>query len=700
MMSARTLLVELLTEELPPRALPRLGETFAARVVEGLQAKGLLETEASACSYATPRRLAVTVSRVRAEGEAREVTEKLMPVAVALDADGRPTPALLKKMAARGIAAEAVAGFERRFDGKAEALFHTARVPGARLHEVLAGIVADAVKALPIPKLMRWGAGDATFVRPVHKLTMLHGAEVVPGRVLDLDAGRTTRGHRFMSRGDIDIATADAYEATLLAEGKVIPRFDQRRADIERQLLAEAGRQGALLGASAADYADLLDEVAALVEHPTVYVGEFEAEFLVVPQECLILTMRANQKYFPLFDGEGRLLNRFLIVSNMRLADPRNIIAGNARVVRPRLADARFFYEQDRKQTLESRLPRLAPVVYHNRLGSVLKRVERLQALAATIAGRLGADVDAARRAALLAKADLVSDMVGEFPELQGVMGRYYALHDGESAVVADAIRAHYQPRFAGDALPAGEVAAAVALADKLDALAGFFGIGLQPTGDKDPFALRRAALGVLRILMETPLALELPWLLETATGGFAAGVLEVRDSGTQLQDFLFERLRNLLRERGHEAATVDAVLALRPARIDLVPARLAAVQAFQALPEAEALAAANKRIVNILKKSGDVEGEPQAALFVEPAERELFDRVGEVASVAVAHVAGERYAEALRLLADLRAPVDRFFDEVMVMAQDEAIRRNRLALLSRLAGLMNQVADLSRLSV
>lgn len=699
MMSACTLLVELLTEELPPRALPRLGEAFAAGVAEGLQAKGLVHGDAVYCSFATPRRLAVTVERVLAEGESREVTEKLMPVSVALDADGRPTPALLKKMEARGIGVDAIAGFERRLDGKADALFHTARVPGVRLADVLAEVVQGAVKALPIPKLMRWGDGDATFVRPVHKLTMLHGADIVPGRVLDLEAGRTTRGHRFMSRGDIEVATADAYEPTLRAEGKVIPRFDERRADIERQLLAEAGRQGALLGASVADYADLLDEVTALVEHPTVYVGEFEAEFLAVPQECLILTMRANQKYFPLFDGEGRLLNRFLIVSNMRVADPHNIVAGNARVVRPRLSDARFFFEQDQKQTLEARLPRLAPVVYHNRLGSVLQRVERLENLAAAIAGRLGADVAAARRAARLAKADLVTDMVGEFPELQGVMGRYYALADGESVVVADAIRAHYQPRFAGDALPSGEVAAAVALADKLDALVGFFGIGMVPTGDRDPFALRRAALGVLRILMETPLALELPWLLDTAVAGFAPGVLDAGDFRIQLQDFLFERLRNLLRERAYEGPAIEAVLALRPARVDLVPARLAAVQAFQSLPEAEALAAANKRIVNILKKNGDEGGQPQAALFAEAAERELFERLGEVAPLARAHVAAERYTEALCELAGLRAPVDRFFDEVMVMAQDADIRRNRLALLSGLAALMNQVADLSRLS-
>jgi len=696
-MSNATLLIELLTEELPPKALPRLGETFAGKIAEGLKARGLVAADAAHRSFASPRRLAVTVAAVLAEAAAKEVTEKLMPVAVALDAEGKPTPALLKKMEAKGIPADALAGFERRMDGKAEALFHTALVPGARLADVLAGIVQEAVKALPIPKVMRWGDGDATFVRPVHKLTMVHGADVVPGVVLDLNAGRTTRGHRFMSRGEIDIATAEAYEPTLLAEGKVIPSFAERRAEIERQLLAEAARQQASIG----DYADLLDEVAALVEHPTVYVGEFEAEFLAVPQECLILTMRANQKYFPLFDATGKLLNRFLIVSNMQMEDASNIITGNQRVVRPRLSDARFFFEQDKKQKLDARLPRLASVVYHNKLGSQLERIDRLEALAGRIAGLLSADVGAAQRAARLAKADLVTDMVGEFPELQGIMGRYYALHDGEGEVVADAIQAHYQPRFAGDALPAGNVACAVALADKLDALVGFFGIGMVPTGDKDPFALRRAALGVLRILMETPLPLELPQLIEAAAAGFCPGLLTSEGFQGQLLDFMLERLKNLLREGagGRDAVVADAVLALRPTRIDLVPAKLDAVEAFRALPESEALAAANKRIVNILKKTETQPGEPDIALLQEAAEKALFHQVNEIAPLVRSHVANENYTEALRVLAGLRTAVDAFFDGVMVMAEEPLTRQNRLALLAQLAGLMNQVADLSRLS-
>ena len=688
-MSDATVLVELLTEELPPKALPRLGDTFARAIHEGLVARDLVAADAACHPFASPRRLAVTISGVRSEAPAREVTEKLMPVAVALDADGAPKPPLLKKLAAKGIDASAIPSFERRMDGKAETLFHTSVVAGARLDDVLAEVVSLAVKALPIPKVMRWGAGDAQFVRPVHKLTMMHGERVVPGRVLDLEAGNTTMGHRFMSRGEIELANAGAYETTLLAEGKVIPSFAERRANIDAQLTAEAQRQQASLG----EYADLLDEVTALVEHPTVYVGEFEADFLAVPQECLILTMRANQKYFPLFDADGTLRNRFLIVSNMHVADPTHIITGNQRVVRPRLADARFFFDTDRKQPLAARVDRLANVVYHNKLGSVRERVARLEALAGNIAAQLGADQAAAKRAAYLCKADLVTEMVGEFPELQGTMGRYYALHDKEGEVVAEAIAAHYQPRFAGDALPHGNVAAAVALADKLDALVGFFGIG-----DRDPFGLRRAALGVLRMLMETPLPLDLAALVDAASDGFDAGVLK-DDHRAALLGFMQERLRHLLREAGHAAETVDAVLALDPVRIDLVPAKLNAVAAFQALPEAEALAAANKRIVNILRKADEIPGEPDVLLMHEAAEKALFEQLNQVAPKVGSHFDGEDYTEALCVLAGLRDAVDRFFDEVMVMAEEPLVRANRLALLAALASQMNRVADLSRLS-
>ena len=693
-MTGATLLVELLTEELPPKALPKLGQAFADGIAAGLRTRGLAAADGAFRWFATPRRLAVTLAGVLPEAAAREVTEKIMPVSVALDASGQPTAALTKKLEAKGIPLAAVAGFERRLDGKAEALFHTSTVAGAKLAEVLAGIVQDALKALPIPKVMRWGDGDATFVRPAHKLTMLHGTSVVPGSVLDIQSGRSTRGHRFMSRGDIDIASADAYEPTLLAEGKVIPDFAERRADIEKQLVTEAGRQGAALG----DYADLLDEVTALVEHPTVYVGEFEAEFLAVPQECLILTMRANQKYFPLFDTQGKLLNRFLIVSNMQMEDPSNIVTGNQRVVRPRLSDARFFFEQDIKAGLTPRVVKLGSVVYHNKLGSLGDRVERLSTVARKIAGRLGADENLANRAALLSKADLLTDMVGEFPELQGTMGRYYALAEGALPVVAEAIEQHYRPRFAGDALPDTNIGRALALADKLDSLVGFFGIGQLPTGDRDPFGLRRAALGVLRILMESPLPLDLVALIDESAASYAPGLLGSELPGP-LFDFMLERLRNQLREAGHAQDVVDAVLALKPTRIDLVVPKLQAVVAFQQLPEAAALAAANKRIVNILKKADVTPGEPDVALLAEDAEKALFHAIVEVAPLARSHFQNEDYTDALRVLAGLRAAVDRFFDEVMVMAEEPLVRQNRLALLGQLAGLMNQVADISRLS-
>ncbi len=693
-MTGATLLVELLTEELPPKALPKLGQAFADGIAAGLRTRGLAAADGAFRWFATPRRLAVSLAGVLPEAAAREVTEKIMPVSVALDAAGQPTAALTKKLEAKGIPLSAVASFERRMDGKAEALFHTSTVAGATLAEVLAGIVQDALKALPIPKVMRWGDGDATFVRPAHKLTMLHSADVVPGSVLDIPSGRTTRGHRFMSRGDIDIATADAYEPTLLAEGKVIPDFAERRADIEKQLVTEAGRQGATLG----EYADLLDEVTALVEHPTVYVGEFEAEFLAVPQECLILTMRANQKYFPLFDAEGKLLNRFLIVSNMQMEDPSNIITGNQRVVRPRLSDARFFFEQDIKAGLTPRVVKLGSVVYHNKLGYLGDRVQRMSTVARKVAGLLGADENLANRAALLSKADLLTDMVGEFPELQGTMGRYYALAEGALPVVAEAIEQHYRPRFAGDLLPDTNIGRALALADKLDSLVGFFGIGQLPTGDRDPFGLRRAALGVLRILMESPLPLDLVALINESAASFAPGLLGSELPGP-LFDFMLERLRNQLREAGHAQDVVDAVLALKPTRIDLVVPKLQAVVAFQQLPEAAALAAANKRIVNILKKAEGVLGEPDVALLAEDAEKALFHAIVEVAPLARSHFQNEDYTDALRVLAGLRAAVDRFFDEVMVMAEEPLVRQNRLALLGQLAGLMNQVADISRLS-
>jgi glycyl-tRNA synthetase beta chain len=692
-----TLLVELLTEELPPKALARLGEAFAAAIVRGLADRKLIHGAPDFHWYASPRRLAVTVAAVTDQADDAVVAEKIMPVAVALDAAGNPSPALVKKLEAKGIPVTELAKFERRMDGKSETFFYHATVRGAQLDAVLAGIVLEAVKKLPIPKVMRWGDAEHEFVRPVHGLVQLHGARVVPGEVLGLAAGNATRGHRFMGEGRVVIEHAIDYARTLFERGMVVASFEARRhmiAELLKRRVAELGG-----GLSYIEDEALLDEVTALVEHPSVYVAAFEPEYLAVPQECLILTMKANQKYFPLLDTHGKLVNKFLVVSNMHVADPVNIVEGNARVVRPRLADAKFFFDQDRKQPLESRLTRLANVVYHNKLGSQLARVERLEKLAGAVAAKLHTDAAQAARAARLAKADLVTDMVGEFPELQGIMGTYYARHDGEAPAVAEAIAQHYYPRFAGDALPQGNVACAAALADKLDALVGFFGIGLIPSGDKDPFALRRAALGVLRILLETPLPLDLAELVGAARHGFAAGVLSA-DFEAGLHDFLLERLRNLLRDAGHAQDAVEAVLAQRPTRIDLVPAKLDAVRAFGALPEAQALAAANKRIVNILKKSEGAAAEVDVALLQEAAEKALFHEVNDLAPAIHSQLAAEDYTGALVALAGLRGAVDTFFDQVMVNTDEPLIRANRLALLSQLAGLMNGVADISRLAV
>jgi glycyl-tRNA synthetase beta chain len=548
------------------------------------------------------------------------------------------------------------------------------------------------------------GRTSVSFVRPAHGLIVLHGAQVVPASVLGLQSGRLTHGHRFQGDADITVPHADEYESLLAERGRVLASFTERRARIETSLREQAAALGVSLG-DESQVAPLLDEVCALVEWPAVYVGAFEREFLAVPQECLILTMRTNQKYFPLFDGQGRLDHRFLIVSNMAVADPSLIVDGNQRVVRPRLADARFFFEQDKKTRLVDRIPQLGSVVYHAKLGTQAQRTERVRALARQVAPALGGDPQSADRAALLAKADLLTGMVGEFPELQGSMGRHYALHDGEPAEVAQAIAEHYQPRFAGDALPSSVTGTAVALADKLETLAGIWGIGSIPTGDRDPFALRRHALGVLRMLIERPVATSgeaptLRGLLELAFAQFAE-VPAVTPAVDPLHAFVVDRLRGWLRERGHPAADIDAVLAVDADRLDRVLPRLDAIAAFRALPEASSLAAANKRIGNILRKAdGTLAGVAvDRALLAEPAERALEAAIAEVAPLAEQRLAALDYAGALTTLASLRAPVDAFFDGVMVNAEDPRLRGNRLALLDGLHRLMNRVADLSKLA-
>jgi glycyl-tRNA synthetase beta chain len=696
-----SLLVELFTEELPPKALRQLGEAFGSRLQDCLIRTQLKDRAPRGTQvFATPRRLAVLIKDVRAKAADRTESKKLMPSKVAFGADGKPGAALIKRLEKEGAAASQI---ERRSEGGTEYAFLTRTIPGLTLAAGLQLALEEAIAKLPIPKVMSYqladGATTVQFVRPAHGLVALYGGDIVDVSILGLKAGRITHGHRFQGVPDIPVAAADAYEEALAAHGQVIASFDARRAETEKLLRAQAAALGASLGPET-DVAPLLDEVTALVEHPSVYAGEFDSGFLQVPQECLILTMRQNQKYFPLFDAAGKLANRFLIVSNMRLADPANIVEGNQRVVGPRLEDARFFYNQDRRQRLEERVPMLARVVYHSKLGSQLERVERVQLLAGKIARSIGADPALAERAAWLAKADLVSSMVGEFPELQGVMGRYYALADGEPAAVAAAVEQHYRPRFAGDTLPGNEIALALALADKLETLAGMFGIGQQPSGDKDPFALRRHALGVIRILVESGLKLSMFDLVAEAFSVFSRGM--AGQAHAALRDFILERLRSYLRDAGYSANEIEAVLCMHPARLDLVPLQLAAVRSFAALPEAESLAAANKRVANILKQAaakGISFTEVRAQRMQETAERDLFDALNQASRTATPLFEAGDYGGYLKAFAVLKSPVDAFFDAVMVMADDQEVRDNRLALLHALRERMNRFADISKLA-
>ena len=681
------LLVELLTEELPPKSLQSLSQSFASELFGELTRSGFADIAQRADVFATPRRLAVRLPKVadRSPDSTKEISGPSV-----------------------GAPQQAIDGFARKFGFDPGALTRKAtskgdvyvaqvKTAGQPLEDVLANKVEAALKSLPVPKLMRWGQGEAQFVRPVHGLVMLHGTRVVPGRVLGLDAGNSTSGHRFMGKPRIALREADEYEARLLTDGMVIADFAARRDEIRKQLEATAKR----LQARLVDYEGLLDEVTALVEHPSVYAGEFDAGYLEVPHECLTLTMRQHQRYFPLFDDAGGLLPRFLIVSNMKVADPRHIVGGNERVVRPRLEDARFFYNQDRKIRLEARVPELAKVVYHNKLGSQRDRMDRIKLLSGEIAHRLGADRALAEQAAELCKADLLTGMVGEFPELQGVMGRYYALHDGEPKEVAEAIEAHYRPRFAGDRLPESKIACAVALADKLDALAGLFGIGQTPTGDRDPFGLRRAAIGMIRILVERNLDLSLFDLVNAAFQTFH-GKAGVGDAHTDVEMFVFERARGYFMDMGFTANEVESVLCLNPVRIDLVPKQLPAERAFLALSEAESLAAANKRVANILKQAaakGESFANAEHRELKEPAERELLSALRSVSQKAKPLFDQGDYTGYLKAFALLKSPVDRFFESVMVMVDDENVRRSRLALLTDLRTEMNRFADISKLA-
>jgi len=705
-MTTKNLLVELFVEELPPKALKKLGESFAVVLADSLKAQGLVPADAAVTHFASPRRLAVHVTAVAAHTADKAVSQKLMPVAVGLDAAGNATPALLKKLQALGADASAVARLKRAPDGKAEALFYDSTVKGATLAEGLQKALLDAIAKLPIPKVMSYqlqsgcelpGWSSVSFVRPAHGLVALHGSDVVPVQALGLHASNSTLGHRFEAAvSPVVIPDADAYAAVLAMDGAVIASFADRRAEIVRQLAAAAAKVGG--GCKAIDDDALLDEVTALVERPNVLICEFEAQFLDVPQECLILTMKANQKYFPLLDAGGKLTNKFLVVSNINPEDASFVIGGNERVVRPRLADAKFFFDQDRKKTLASRVDGLGKVVYHNKLGTQGERVERVRAIAKAIAAQLGDArlVAQADQAAQLAKTDLVTDMVGEFPELQGIMGGYYALNDGLGETVAQAIEDHYKPRFAGDALPRNSAGVVVALADKLETLVGMFGIGNLPTGDKDPFALRRHALGVIRMLVDKDLPLDVTALAQVATPAFGD---KISDASGALIDFIYDRLAGSLREQGYSAQEVDAVLTLRPQRLGDVAKRLTAVRAFTALPESPALAAANKRISNILKKTDDVDAHVSEVLLQEVAEKALYAAMQSVLPRAQDQWQAGDYTASLQSLAALRAPVDAFFEDVMVNAEEMDLRLNRLGLLKCLHVAMNRVADLSKLA-
>lgn len=721
------LLVELLVEELPPKVLGQLGNAFARSIAEHLHEAGLTNA-AVACDalhaqspsgafvgFATPRRLAVQVAGVRAKADDVQLQKKLMPVAVGLDANGQATPALLKKLASMGLGAEAVPSLKQAPDGKAQALFVDSMQTGLTLQEGLQQAIEQAIRTLPIPKVMTYqlhsncdlpGWTSEKFVRPAHGLVALHGAAVVPVTALGLVAGNTTKGHRFEAKTEtVTFAHANDYVAVLEDQGAVVASFTTRLKRISKQLeqaaaAASTAQSGVL---KPIDDDALLNEVCALVERPNVVTCSFEPAFLQVPQECLILTMKANQKYFPLLDQAGKLSNQFLVVSNITPADASQVIDGNERVVRPRLADAQFFFNQDRKKSLASRVPELAKVVYHNKLGSQGDRTARVTALAQHIAkawvaaGHGNASLpEMASQAAALAKCDLLTDMVGEFPELQGVMGGYYARHDGLSDELALAIEDHYRPRFAGDDLPRNDVGLVVALADKLETLVGMFGIGNVPTGERDPFALRRHALGVTRMLIEADIPLALGDLIAHAQSVF--GNLLSADLAP-LASFMQDRMAGMLREQGFSAQAIDAVLALNPSVLADVPKRLRAVRTFADMPESEALASANKRIGNILKKSANEAKVVDETLFLEPPESALFAAMQTTAAAANAAFETGDYTASLQALAALRTPVDAFFDGVMVNADDAAVRANRLGLLSQLHGTMNRVADLARLA-
>jgi glycyl-tRNA synthetase beta chain len=686
-MTQQTFLVEIGTEELPPKALRSLAEAFAANFTAELDNAGLEHGEVK--WFAAPRRLALKVADLRAAQADREVEKRGPAIAQAFDAEGKPSKAAEGWARGCGITVDQA---ERLVTDKGEWLLYRAHVPGQSAQQLLAGMVSTALSKLPIPKLMRWGDKETQFVRPVHTVTMLLGAELIPGTVLGIDSARTIRGHRFMGEAEFTIDNADQYPQILLERGKVVADYQTRKTLIKRD--AELAAQQ--IGGKADLSESLLEEVTSLVEWPVVLTAKFEEKFLAVPAEALVYTMKGDQKYFPVYDAAGKLLPNFIFVANIESKDPQQIISGNEKVVRPRLADAEFFFNTDRKQRLEDNLPRLETVLFQQQLGTLRAKTDRIQAMAGWIAGQIGADVNHATRAGLLSKCDLMTNMVFEFTDTQGVMGMHYARHDGEAEDVAVALNEQYQPRFAGDELPQSLVACSLAIADKMDTLAGIFGIGQHPKGDKDPFALRRAALGVLRIIVEKNLPLDLQTLTEEAVRLYGDKLTNAKVVD-EVVDFMLGRFRAWYQEEGHAVDTIQAVLARRPTWPADFDARVKAVTHFRTLEAAAALAAANKRVSNILAKSNDtLLDHVHASVLKEPAELKLATHLVVLRDKLEPFFAAGRYQEALVELAALRETVDAFFDGVMVMAEDEAVRVNRLTLLSKLRELFLQVADIS----
>ena len=687
-MTTQNFLVEIGTEELPPKALKTLATSFADNVEAELNQAGLTFDKIE--WFATPRRLAVKVLNLATQQPSKEIEKRGPAVSAAFDGEGKPTKAAEGWARGCGITVDQA---ERIATDKGEWLVHRAKIEGQPTKNLLNDIVTNALSKLPIPKPMRWADKTVQFIRPVHTVTMLLGDELIEGEILGVASARTIRGHRFLGEKEFDIQHADQYPQLLREKGSVVADFNERKAEI----LAKSQAKATALGGVADIEESLLEEVTSLVEYPNVLAAKFEERFLAVPAEALVYTMKGDQKYFPIYDKDGKLLPHFIFVSNINPEDPTAIIEGNEKVVRPRLTDAEFFFKTDLKQKLVDRLPRLETVLFQQQLGTLKDKTDRIEQLAGEIAKQIGADEAKAKRAGLLSKCDLMTNMVFEFTDTQGVMGMHYARHDGEDEEVAVALNEQYMPRFAGDELPKSLVASAVALADKFDTLTGIFGIGQAPKGSADPFALRRAALGALRIIVEKNLPLDLEDLVKKSAALFG-DKLTNQNVVADVVDFMLGRFRAWYQDEGIAVDVIQAVLARRPTRPADFDARVRAVSHFRTLDSAEALAAANKRVANILAKAeGDI-GAVDVALCIEPAEQVLAQSVLSLAKEVQPLIAQGEYTAVLDKLAGLRQPVDNFFDNVMVNAEDAKLRQNRLAILNTLQGLFLQVADISLL--